>query len=193
LKPIDPAIARQAMRMIAKEGLSMSSLDVPESVLQNMSLDYNTGTGNQYTAPIRSLLVANQLMILGQVLSVDMATSILENEFKFSKSKKAYTLDEHYTFISNAVFAELVNRSSVSSIRRELQMVALTGMIAQASALGGQVPADVQRISSEKVQMVKGLANAALANGAKIDAPTKSHLKEMVRLIQLADDRLLGL
>jgi hypothetical protein len=66
-------------------------------------------------------------------------------------------------------------------------------MIAQASALGGQVPADVQRISSEKVQMVKGLANAALANGAKIDAPTKSHLKEMVRLIQLADDRLLGL
>lgn len=189
LRPVEPAVARQAMQMISREALSVTSVDVPDAVLQTMSLDYNTGEGNQFTAPLRSVLSFNQQMILAQLLSVNAMEAVLENSFKMPNDRNAYTIDEHVGMVTGAVFSEIGQNRRISSLRRELQSFALEAMITQASASG--ISAEIRRVAEDGIQRVKSSVDRQLKSTAALDTASISHLSSMSRAIQRYQNRMM--
>lgn len=187
LRPVDPALARQAMNMIITNVLGFKSLDIPDSVLNNLSLDYNDGSGNQFTAPVRTIIAMNQMLVLSQLLSVQGLNQIQENQFKMSNNPAAYTLDEHLGLISDSVFGDIPSSASIPSLRRELQSFALETLIAQASTSGLQ--AEVRRVASDAVSFASAKVNSRLRNRMAIDKPTSSHLQNMAKMIARYESR----
>ncbi len=187
LRPVEPAAARQAMQMVAREALSVNSVDIPDSVIQNLSLSYEDGSGNQFTAPLRTILVMNQMLIVSQLMNVEALNQIQENEFKMAKNPAAYTIDEHYTLLSNAIFGDIPGASTVPGTRRELQAFTLESMIQQASTSGLQ--AEVRRVADDAIGVASSKINSRLRNRMAIDKATASHLQSMAKMIARYESR----
>lgn len=187
LRPVEPATARQAMQLIANNALSVSAVDVPDHVLNNMSLDYASGEGHGFTAPIRTLISFNQLMVLAQLLNAENMNQVLENQFKMQRNPNAYTLDEHVGLVVSAVFSEIGSNRSIPSLRRELQAFAMESMIGQAAAVGLQ--SEVKRVADDGVMRVKEQIERQMRSTTGLDSATVSHLRGLQRQIQRYEAR----
>lgn len=187
LSPVPASEARAAMMLITKEGLSLDSVDIPDSILNNLSLDYNTGDGNQFTAPIRGLLVGTQANLMFQLLSVDTIEGVLENQFKQPGNKNAYTIDEHYGLLSSAVFGELGKGMNVNSIRRELQASMIYALTIQAGTKG--ISSEIARCANDQIDRLDSKLSAAIASG-RIDSTTSSHYRDLRRKIARFSSRI---
>lgn len=186
LTPVDAASQRQALRMITRDILSMSSLDVPNAVLNSLAMDFNTGDGSGFTAPVRTLISGYQQMLLGELMSAAKADMILENEFKAAKGADRYTLSEHYGAILSAVFSEVGTGSSISTLRRELQAFAIDGLLMQAGAEAGMITAEHRAIATDAVDRLK----SRLASARSSDAATTAHLKSLSNKIERFERRI---
>ncbi|MBL8060944.1 MAG: zinc-dependent metalloprotease [Chthonomonas sp.] len=189
LRPVDPAAARQAMKMICGGALAMDSVNLSESVLNNLSLNYEDGSGNQFTAPIRMTLLMSQMMIVMQLLNVEALNQIQENQFKMPNIPSAYTIDEHVRLLATALFGDVPTSTKINSMRRELQSFALESMIEQASQAGLQ--AEVRRVAADGVDLASAKINSRLRNRMAIDAATQSHLKNLAKMIARYENRMM--
>lgn len=189
LRPVDPGLARQAMKLVCSGALGMDSVNLPESVLNNLSMNYDTGTGNQFTAPLRTTILMNQMLIAMQLLNVDALNSIQENAFKMPNNPAAYSIDEHVGLLMAAMFGDLPSATKVSSMRRELQSFVLETVIGQAAQVGLQ--AEVRRVAGDAVEFASAKINSRLRNRMAIDKATQSHLQNMAKMIQRYEQRMM--
>lgn len=172
LMPVDAATQRAAMAIIARDGLSITALDIPDSVLNTMRMDFNDGSGSSFTGPFRNLVIGLQSMMLGELMSTSKANAILENEFK-SRGKDAYTLGEHYSSVVGAVFSTSdMSGGAISPIRRELQSFCVDALITQGKAPAFSVSATQRQIAESCLEKLAGRLRAAKSS----DAATSDHL-----------------
>lgn len=189
LRPVDPAVARQAMNLVCNGALKLDSLNLPEAVLNNLSLSYEDGTGNQFTAPIRTQLTMNQMLIVTQLLNATALNEIQENQFKMPNSKQAYSLDEHVALLASAIFGDIPQSTTIKSLRRELQSFTLESLIEQASMNGLQ--AEIRRVAGDAIIMASNKINSRLRNRMAIDGPTQSHLNNLAKMISRYESRIM--
>ena len=186
LKPTDAATQRTAMKLIARECLSMKAIDLPENVLQSMSKNPATSEHVGWTAPLRSIISGQQEMILSSVLRNSVGGRILENEFK-TKSTLPYTLAEHYNLAINAVFEDMKPGQMIPPLRRDLQRAAVDLLINQVS--GGAVKGtEIETTASDALRTIQELASKAIAKSNH--KPTTLHLRQIQEDIRMFFNRV---
>ncbi|MFZ4507577.1 MAG: zinc-dependent metalloprotease [Fimbriimonas sp.] len=176
LAPVSPALQRQATHIITANLLSANAFNLPESVLNSMSGDKNKDATANWTAPFRSLIAARQRLALVQLLSADTTDRVAENAFKTSKG--AYEVDEHYGIIVSSVFSEVGKGVKIPALRRDLQRLAVSALISQASAPQGAINEDTRTVAADSVRNLNVRFQEALKNGAGLDSMTRVHLRD---------------
>jgi hypothetical protein len=171
LAPVDPAVQRQAMHLIATNFFSKDAFDLPPSVLNTLSFDENS---SGWAAPLRDLLGSWQSSLLALVMSAATTDRIAENSYK---SATEYRLDEHFGTILGAVFDEIGKNESIKPLRRDLQKFALSGLMLEAGAPQGAVNDDVRIIAAESLKRLDQRIATQLHNTSKLDGMTVMYLK----------------
>jgi len=177
LKPVDPAIQRQAVRLIAKYCLSADSFTMPAEVMANLQQDFADGSADGWTAPLRELVGQNQQMLFSQLMSVATTKRIAENAHKMA-GKDAYSMDEHFGTLLGAVFSEIGQDKNVSDVRRDLQRFALNALMIQSAANVGGVSEDVRMLASDALRRLSARFGAQSKNAKGLDALTQVHLRD---------------
>ncbi len=186
LQPVDPALQAAAAKLVIEQGLSIRSLDIPESVLQSMSVDYDSERAASWTAPIRAAISGEQTSLLASLMSADVADRMIENEFKSSRMG-SFTLATHYADLMEAVFSEVGEAESIVPLRRDLQRFAVSALIEQAGAPDGAIHPETRAVASLELEKIAALVEEALDK--KADGMTKAHLKAMADAIERFDER----
>lgn len=176
LKPVDPAVQRQAMQLIAKNCLSESSFNLPADVLNNLSMDPNDAAAGRWTAPMRDFVSIQQFSLLASLMSSDTTDRIVENNFKMAG--KGYGIDEHFSSILGAVFSEVGANENISALRRDLQRGAITILVTQAGAPSNGVSEDVRMLASDSLRRLSARFGAQSAKSGKLDSMTRLHLRD---------------
>jgi len=196
LKPIEPALQRQAMRLLTEKILSYSALNLPEHVMDNLSINPNWNTVNTWDAPLRKIISNGQTMLTYSFLQESTIDRILENQYKLERSKDIYTLKEHYGLLFGAIFEEIGKNKRIISTRRDLQKNAFLALILQAGIGVGLEPMwfykvneDVRVLASEWIKELEKRIHIQLMNQKEIDAATVSHLKDLEHRIKLYHER----
>lgn len=187
LKPVDPEQQRRAVRLIASNCLVADAFALPESVLQSMSLNPSQPDTAFWTAPLRSIIGTQQMMLVSQLLAASTTNRIAENEYKAGKG--AYTLDEHYSTLLGAVFSEIGQNRSVAPLRRDLQRFTLHALITQAGAPPLGVNEDVRMLASDSLRQLSNRLGGQAARPQGLDGMTVIHLREAKQSIDRFMDR----
>lgn len=189
LAPVDADMQRRAIRLIAENALSITSLGVSESEMANLGLDYNT-VGSTNIAPIRTMISQTQMMILAELLSGSKGNMILENEFKSRGTKNPFTLDEHYATVINAVFSEVGNNQNIASTRRDLQSYCIWALLQQAKATPTSLPSDINRVANDCLRSLQGRIRSQIGSAGKLESATVSHLRNLNDQINRFNERV---
>lgn len=184
LEPVPAQTQREAMRLIARECLSQTAIDVPAKVLLNMAMDFNKSEGSTFTAPLRSLISSSQTALLSTLMSARTVTNIVENQYKLGGASNVYTLTEHYGVILGTVFSEVGPDSAIAPTRRDLQKFCVTALITQASAPLGSLNGDVRTVAADAVRRLDQRFADALAKSKNLDGLTRIHLQDLREAIQ---------
>lgn len=179
LAAVDPKVQRQAMGIISKYGLSMGSLDLPDSVLRTLSSFDEDAAPGYDGSRLREVFMLSQVMVLAELMSSQKIDMIAENSFRAGKAKDAYSISEHYQRLYSSVFSELEGGHSVSGLRRDLQSFFVESLMAQSGAKFGQLNEDA-RISAMAMSksLRSKLAAKAKASG-KLDRATLAHFRAL--------------
>jgi len=178
LVPVPADQQRQAMKLVADEGLSANAFALPESVLNSLGRDYAAGTSTRWTAPIRSTIAGRQAMLLGQVLSADKLDRVSENEYKTKVG--AYTIGEHYGLIVSAVMSELRSGGEVTPIRRDLQNSLVDLLLTQAGSTSLQD--DARTAADENLRYISKLCGSYAK--LSVSPSTRTHVTSLQNRIQ---------
>jgi hypothetical protein len=184
MKPIEPALQRQAMQLIVQECLSAASLSLPKHVLENFSMDTEWLKPNTWDAPLRQLINNNQTKLAFALMSYDLTNRILQNQYRTEYEKNYYTLAEHYDHLMGAVFEEVGKADKIFSTRRDLQQKVLSALLLQAGALVPISSEDVKVVANHHLQVLKKKIDHHLAQKKALDPMTKLHLTDMQEKIR---------
>lgn len=179
VQPVDPALQWQALSLITRKCLSLAAVDVPENVLLSLSRSYNSAEGSSWTAPLRSYLSSQQIMLYATLMSAATLDRVIENQFKWGRKPNAYTLSGHMGAIIAAVFEEVGQNRPISPVRRDLQRFAVNALITQCTAPPGAISDDVRMLGTDALKRLRARAQAQLARREKLDAMTVAHLTDM--------------
>jgi hypothetical protein len=172
LEAVDPSVQRQAMHLIVTNFFAPDAFDMPQSVLDTLSLDENS---SGWAAPLRDLIGAWQTNLLALVMSASTTDRIAENAYK---SSKQYKLDEHFGTILGAVFAEVGENKPIKPLRRDLQRFVLSGLMLEAGAPQGAINEDVRVVASDAIRKLDKRFVAQIEHPAKLDGISLLYLKD---------------
>ncbi len=189
LSPVPAATQREAMSLICGKLLSYKTLDLPENVLFTLSQSYETGQGSGYSAPLRDIIGGLQIGLVAQLLNARKMDLISENNYKTERQKGSYTIAEHVTKLTSAVFDELTPASNVTATRRDLQRFTLSALTTIAGAPAGAVNDDARAVCSESIRALRGDIGTALKRPT-LDTMTRAHLKDMAATIDRFNARI---
>ncbi|MBS1718447.1 MAG: zinc-dependent metalloprotease [Armatimonadetes bacterium] len=173
LSPVNPALQRQAVQLIARHCLSRDAFEMPPNVLSNLTED--NYEGQTWTAPMREILARLQSMMVATMLSAETTDRVAENSFKIG-GKDDYSLDEHYAAVLSSVFSEVGNSTRIDPVRRDLQRFTLQILIDQASAPSLAISEDARSIASDALRRLQ--ARYAAAEPKATDRMTQLYLRE---------------
>ncbi|HET6643998.1 MAG TPA: zinc-dependent metalloprotease [Fimbriimonadales bacterium] len=172
LAPVDPALQRQAIQLIARQLLSEDAFKLSPRILLNLSSDPN---GEYSDFPIKTLLTSAQAMVLATVLSGDTIDRVANNAYKTRSQAKPFTLQELYDEVDGAVFSEIGTMRAIGPLRRDLQRFLVDGLIEQATARPGMIEEDARMLAAKQL---RDLSKRLAANRSK-DSMTVLHGKDL--------------
>ncbi len=190
LVPVDPKIQRQAMKMIIDQVLMKETVELPDNVMFNLTMDPNEGTGGFWNAPLRSIVGGNQIAVLSALMSGSKLDRILENDFKLERAKDRYTIAEHYNWLFAAVFKEVGQNKNITTMRRDLQRYMVEGLILQAGAPSRAIADDARVVASQGLARLKARFDKQIAASKGLDELTLLHLKDVSQRIARFQNRV---
>lgn len=173
LRPISPAEHRQAMGLIMKYVLKPDAFDLPESVLNSLAVDPDSPQVGTWTAPLRTMISSQQIQAYATLMSASKLSSLAENNYKWSSTPGAYTLEEHFSTLLGAVFSDL-GSGKIPALRRDLQRFALGGLMTQASAPAGALNEDVRILANDALRRLATKYGSAGSS----DPMTRAYIRE---------------
>jgi hypothetical protein len=128
-------------------------------------------------------------LILASLMSTSSLNQIAENAYKQRFMPNAYKMDEHYDILLSEVFSEIGRDRDIDPIRRDVQMFALSALMAQAGSSGTALNGDSVLVASSWLRRLQTNIIAQLERPVKLDNLTRLHLKEMESRIERFLDR----
>jgi hypothetical protein len=172
LAPVDPDVQRQAMHLIVSNFFVPDAFDLPQPVLDTLSLDENTPG---WSAPLRDLIGTWQTSLLALIMSANTVDRIAENSYK---SPAEYKLDEHFGAIVGAVFKEIGENAPIKPLRRDLQRFALSGLMLEAGAPQGAINDDARAVAADTLRRLDKRIVAQIHTPAKLDGMSLLFLRD---------------
>jgi hypothetical protein len=189
LGPIDGATQREAMRLVVRNCFTPDAFDMPNDVLQSLSLGPDATNWN---APLRLVLGQQQQSMLATLLSAGTTDRIAENSFKTRGEAGAYGLEEHYGILLAAIFSEVGQNRSIPELRRDLQRFTLSALISQAGAPQAAIGEDVRMICADSIRRLATRFEAQLKNDGSLDGMTRVHLRDSLDQMNRFMNRTVG-
>jgi hypothetical protein len=189
LRPIDPDVQRDAARTIAKEVFTPSNFALSYNVLVNLGQDNSDPSNARWTAPLRQSLGTQMSMIVSMLMSVSTLNQIAENEFKQRSFANKYTMSEHYSIVTGAIYSEIGSDQPIDPIRRDLQQFTLRALLSQAGTQSGPLNTDAVLVANQTLNVLQEQIGSQLKSHSKLDQMTVMHLKDMKERIERFKDR----
>jgi len=135
--------------------------------------------------PIHSVIFSIQTNPLNRLYDPTLLNRMLDNELRFKKGEKPFTMAEMFEGVREAIWLELDTQTDINSFRRGLQRAHLAKLIGLVIKPVGNVPEDASTLARADLIKLKEKIDNALS-GEKLDAYTKAHLDETRSRIEAA-------
>ncbi len=192
LQPVDAAVQRQALALIAGAVLAADGLEVSPALQRRMAPDFldraEFFVPTDYAVPQRLLDV--QRAVLGHLMSDAVAARILDSVGKFDRPAEAFQLSELYERLFTEVWSELDRKQAAPAIaapRRELQREHVNRLASALLRPSPQARADARgllRVQSRR--LLARIETARQRQGGAADAVTQAHLADAADTLRLA-------
>ncbi|RMG67018.1 MAG: DUF5117 domain-containing protein [Calditrichaeota bacterium] len=149
--------------------------DFEGTVFRMLRLDY----------PIHGIVQVIQAAALYRLYDFLVLQRVQDNELRFAKGEKTFTMAELFTTLREAIWSELKQPRNVNSFRRELQRMHLSILVDMLVGESPLLPHDAITLARADLVAIKQQAQAALQQEG-LDAYTRAHLEETVARIDAA-------
>jgi hypothetical protein len=190
LLPVNAAVQRQALDLIAHNVLSIDGLAVTPALQRRLAPDFEDrveipGLSTDYPVPQR--LLDLQRAVLNQLLSDAVAARILDSVGKNDRPEAAFQLAELYSRLSRDVWSELAAGVSIPATRRELQREYVNRLASALLRPSAQTRADARSLLRLQAQELALQLNKAVKRpGKALDAQTRAHLQDSAETLDQA-------
>jgi hypothetical protein len=191
LVPVPAEVQRQALALLAGSTLSPQGLSLSPALQRRLAPDFLDraeagGFGTDFGAGQR--LLELQRAVLGFLMSDGLAQRILDNLDKLDEPARGLQLSDIYNRLHQDLWADLPRaaRSGIAPARRELQREQVNRLAASVlrPTPGGRVALRSQQRS--QAQLLLTQLQAALRQGAALDADSRQHLADSADTLRLA-------
>ena len=189
LQPVDAAVQRQALALIAGAVLAADGLELSPTLQRRMAPDFLDRAEffmpTDYAVPQR--LLELQRAVLGHLMSDTVAARILDSVGKFDRPAEAFQLPELYARLVDDVWSELDGAKPIPSPRRELQREHVNRLAASLLRPSPQARADARALQRAQSRALLARIEAAQQRRAGVaDAQTRAHLADAADTLRLA-------
>jgi len=189
LMPVDAAVQRQALGLIAQHILAVDGLQVSAALQRRLAPDYEDrddmpGLSTDYALPQR--LLDLQRGVLGYLMSDAVAARLLDSIGKTERPQTAFQLAELYAQLQRDVWSELDGGAPISAARRGLQREYLNGVAGALLRPTPQMRADQRSALRAQAQQLLRRIERAGSRRAAADAATQAHLRDAADTLRRA-------
>jgi Met-zincin/Domain of unknown function (DUF5117) len=192
LSPVEPAIQRAALDVLAREILAPDAFAVSPALARRMAPDYfERAEAAAIGVPVATdfalapVVVDLQRALLAQLMSDPVAVRITDNEQKVDVSQPPFRLSEVYERLMREVWGDIERRASQPLARRELQRDHVNRLASQLLRPDQLSRADARGLMRLQARaLLPRLQAASRRPGA--DAATRAHLEDCVETLQQA-------
>jgi hypothetical protein len=189
-QPVPAAEQREALELLRKHLFAPEAFAFSPRLLNKLANErfpdwsnFEQQFGSRGDVPIHALIANAQRRALDRLYHPVVLSRILDSEVKAEQPASAFRLDELFTVVQNAVWAELKQpQPGINSYRRSLQREHLRRMTALILS-GSQAPEDARSLARESlVSLERDLQNAV----AGAQGTTRAHLAESLARVEEA-------
>ncbi len=188
LQPVDAAVQRQALDLIAGAVLSADGLELSAALQRRLAPDFleraELFLPTDYAVPQR--LLELQRAVLGYLMSDTIAARILDSVGKFDRPAEAFQLAELYTRLAGEVWSELGRGQPIAPARRDLQREHVNRLAAALLRPSPQGRTDARGLLRAQARALLPRIEAAQRRRAGADAQTRAHLADAADTLRLA-------
>ena len=188
LQPVDAAVQRRALDLIAGAVLAADGLELSAALQRRLAPDFleraELFLPTDYAVPQR--LLELQRAVLGYLMSDTIAARILDSVGKFDRPAEAFQLAELYTRLAGEVWSELGRGQAIAPARRELQREHVNRLAAALLRPSPQGRADARGLVRAQARALLPRIEAAQRRRAGADAQTRAHLADAADTLRLA-------
>lgn len=204
LVPVSAERQREAMEWLITNSFKDEAFGITAEIMPYLAVDSMRHWGNNSNAaqqeyPIHDRILNVQRGVLVRMLNPSTLRRVYDAEMMVPADQDAYTLPEHMTMVTEAVWSEVLepeasstkftNRTPmISSLRRNLQREYVTRLIDLSQQSSWGAPRPVQALSKEWLSTLNESIGSVLdaKDPKKLDDYTRSHLKECQARINAA-------
>lgn len=182
---------REALEFLKKNIFGPDAFSFPPELLNKLAperfWDFEGSIWSMWRLdyPIHSVILSIQTSPLNRLYDATLLNRMLDNQLRFQKGEKPFTMAEMFEGIRGAIWSELNTQTDVNSFRRALQRAHLNKLIGLVVKPGGGVPEDASTLARADLIELKDKIDNALSN-KKLDAYTQAHLDETRSRIEAA-------
>lgn len=180
LKPVDPALQKRALAMLAKYILAPGALKLPQGYLEKLTVDMAPITAQPSEFFVGEVIANLQKSIVRRLLSGTTLMRVASNEYKAGDPSKALTLPTLFKTVTDAVWGELATKQNVSYQRRHLQRQHVETLISLASS---NATDDSRMLAGAHLKQLREKLKLALTTPT-LDEYTRLHYTDLSEKIQ---------
>ena len=188
LQPVDAAVQRQALDLIAGAVLASGRLEISPALQRRLVPDFlereEFSLPTDYAVPQR--LLELQRAVLGYLMSDTIAARILDSVGKFDRPADAFQLSELYARLNGEVWSELGRPQAIAAPRRELQREHVNRLAAALLRPSPQARADARALARVQARELLTRLESSLRRHGALDAETAAHLADAADTLRLA-------
>jgi len=180
IKPVDAALQKRALQVLAKQLLAPGALTIPTRYLEKMTQDMTPMAARAPEYLIGEALSALQKSVVRRLLSTATLTRVANNEYKLGgDANKALTLPYLFKTVEEAVWGELATKQNVGYQRRQIQRQYVESLITLSS---GSATDDSRMLASAHLKQLKERLVAAKATPT-LDEYTRLHYADLAEKV----------
>ena len=181
-RPVETALQRQALAFLSREVFATDSFQFKPEFLASLTPDYVPWERSVVSIPQSVLTLQTQA--LDSLLAPTTARRLLEQPLYLPAAERAnaLSLNEVYTTVQGAVWAELKTGREIDPMRRSLQREHLKRLQALLTRPNPALPADAVSLARLQAQALQAqLRTAAARPGLSVE--NKAHLQDALALL----------
>jgi Met-zincin/Domain of unknown function (DUF5117)/Domain of unknown function (DUF5118) len=185
--PVNPALQRQALKLIADELFASNSFGLKADFVSRLS---DNPLDRGFSPPVdrspASALLGLQTQVIDRLLSARVADRLLNSRAKLQNPEQMLTLGEVYGTLTKAIWNDGQGLATVNTARRALQREHLRRLTAAILRPGtGSAQGDARALHRLTAKNLLAKATAAKA-GARMSLENQAYIEEIIDTLKAA-------